>query len=1840
MNILKKLMLSLGIAVASETPLISAATADPDFSHPRKVIEEAYKELQAAAGKPDAAPQRVRALLEICSATLSIDGDSIGQLISLADELAAKETSTPARALMQLAGANLLNNAYQSNRWTYDRLDTPDEPLPEDITEWNGRQFRARIALRADQAFATACEQPSPLSVFASSVDADQRTLLYYPTVADFVALGASELLESVDNKDKALVVIEKVEAMATPGSSPYYGWMLRRQVALGEDSPKQLLPLYLEHRDDEFARTLLCEIAVRTATAYDYEFYDEDEALRNAEDNSELVDLIHRSLERFPNYWDNNALRNALAQIMRPTLDILYPMLVCPGRPFDIEMRAAYASDASVKAFKINPEMLKAPRTDFNKLHPALSATMTGVDSSSVSTSTQSLTLPKPGLYLLLPEVNGAIENPGYFSYKTTLCTPYIPVAFSNTDEQIVAIADFATGAPVSNVRIMAQKRRGTMLPVGTTDKQGLARFRLSSTDDYEISAVTPAGEKITFGNRLDISKPWHGKQDLNVTAVSVLPNRAIYHPGDTVQWAVIVDTSADAQRTRTALDGAPLKVVLFNANHQTVDTVTATSDAYGRAYGSFSLPVDGLTGNYSIRAFTGRSSGYAGIMVADYKMPVFEIVDVSVERDTPGRGEVSIKGCARTFSGMPVADATVTAAVSEAMRWRWWQPGARLGNVEGRTDADGRFALVVPADMLKESLAEDFSADITVTSSSAETATTDVPFTTGRPYLIQIDSEKYLKAQTRTPLPVTVYDANGRKADIELHWRLVDKVSRREAARGTCRSLNAEADLDRVRGGYYLLEVEAADSALAASATSPQITVYNVELNSMPADLPLLVAVDEVSTNAAGRASFQYGVGMDDTWLYAALCVESEIVEVEVHKRDKGFRHLSLDLPEGSDRGVLKLYTVRDGRTCEYSVDIRRPARPQLAIEGGSFRDRLVPGAHETWQLNVRRTDGGPIDGAAMVATMYNHSLDALAQLSWPASFVRRSLYPTLSLSTLNPSDATSDVKADIDLLPDEECTLPAFRYLFPQYGYSRRRAFLSRATGSIMIENSMKRMAVPMEAEGDIPDMMVEEVCEDTESAEMESAGMISGDLGSAPEQPKVEFREAEVAEAFWMPDLTAGPDGSVEMAFQVPDANTTWRLKALAWTHDMEAGDLVRDIVANKPVMVQPNLPRFLRQGDTATLIANVFNNGSETATLHASVEIFDPSTGRIIAASTADSTVAASASYAAAITVNAPADAVALGYRVSASDGRFSDGEQTLIPIESAQCDVVESTPFYLNPGDAEFKMKIPSGHNASHTLQYCSNPSWTIVKALPGLVDYNPSTSTDALYALYAACTAKGLVDRVPGISEALGRWTDADLTSRLEQNDALKIATLRATPWVQAAQSETERMVRLRLLLDPKRVNADIKAAVKVLKSLAGADGGFRWGRWSSESSYWATTSVLHTLGLLRMAGDMPADAELQQLMSKALAYMDKQMEHNDDGKAGPDMGYAVVRSLWKDTAPSAYGQRVLDATLQDCIKTWRKASTSAKANMAILLSIYDYKRVAADILSSVGEFAVSKPSQGVSFPSVQSIEQYAPMLIAYGSIDPTSSLIDGMRQWLVVRQQATTDLGAWDASQLIGAFLNSGTPWHTDNAPAAVTLRGEPVNLGDALSYGAEATVALGQDASGAMLRILPAADVPSYGAVISSYRTKPQSVKAASIADLSIEKRMVLVGADGSTAFTDDAPVPLGSRVRVLLTLHVGRDMQYVTVVDERAACLEPVDQLPGRVSSGGAYFYRENRDASTNLFISYLPKGTYQISYDCTANNAGTFAGGLATIQSALAPALTAHSAGSVLKINEK
>lgn len=893
--------------------------------------------------------------------------------------------------------------------------------------------------------------------------------------------------------------------------------------------------------------------------------------------------------------------------------------------------------------------------------------------------------------------------------------------------------------------------------------------------------------------------------------------------------------------------------------------------------------------------------------------------------------------------------------------------------------------------------------------------------------------------------------------------------------------------------------------------------------------------------------------------------------------------------------------------------------------------MRHKLSPGQPERWTLRLTDEDGHPVSGS-MVATMFNKALTSLSPYKFPSGFKLNYRTPNLRQSTQSVYNATASAWGKAGTLKNYWLQLPEFNPPLELYTYSTNLYMTKARSTSEGTNITITLMADDIEYEE------YEEYEEEETFGLANSADIIDPeeDLSAATpygqeSQPDFEFRDAEVLQAFWMPELNIDENGETVISFTVPNANTTWSFNAFAWTSDLRSTNLCADLVAAKPVMVQPNLPRFLRSGDCATVLATVYNNTDSAASVTTVVELFDFSSGAVVSTASSTDTIAPSGSAIVSIDVNAGNDESAIGYRVRSTLGEFTDGEQAYIPVEVSTSDVIDSQVFYLNPGDADATLTAPKGNDMQSTLDYTANPAWNIIKQLPGLSEDSPTTATAASRQLFGAATAAGMLKTYPALDRVLSEWSNNPdskaLTSRLSQNEALKAAVLAETPWVQAAASDSHRMARLSLLFDRKATAANINSAIATLGKLQQSDGGWSWGEWNNRSSEWTTSTVLLELGRLRSAGFMPSDKDLKTMIDKAIDYYSSQLDSN----VKTDRTLAMIAAMFPDHKYSLRATAVIEATLQQIITGWKSATTADKAVDAIILNASGYPSVAREVIGSLRQFAVSSPDKGISFPSVTGTDAYADLLTAFASVDPKAPEIDGMRQWLVIREQ-TTDLA--DPTRLIAAFAACGSNWlSASDTKTDITIGRSHLKIDRAELATGHIVVALPSDASGRRIKISRADDsVPAYGALISRYAAQSTEVKAASCADLSIEKRITVLR-DGQWQYADD--VRLGEQVRVLLSVKSARDLEYVTIVDGRPAAFQPVDQLPGWVSSGGARFYRENRDTETRLFINYLPKGTYQITVDMTASIAGTFSSGIATVQSQLSPSVTAHSAGSSL-----
>lgn len=1804
--------------------MADAQMKTPDFAFPKTVAKEADADLLNARNKGDA-HAALNALIRLTLSESLIDPAKLQQMIKESEKVANEFSEDKLHGLFEAWLAYLYKSFYDTDRWKFNSRKLPLTPLPEDLTEWSGEQFCAHISELCKASIGTNSLKDFALSAFTDIISYDKLALTYYPTLQDFVYSNAINILEGINIRQESEKILSQALSTSAPGSASNILWQWRSNNHF--DKFDEYITAITPFLTNEFSGLLVW----KAGTALNID---------NISDAKKFIDIAEEYLKNYPNTPFKNNILNKVNSCKSERVKANYPLYCSPGQNIDIKVENTNSTICHIDIYYTGEKDLTSNNRNVKSALKAIKPWKTLELRSETAVpfredTTLQVRIDQPGYYYVLPRLSSnTSDNDMYI--RSMRCLGIFPLAISNPEESLMVSLDPFTGSPVANASVLLRKNRSSeYINAGKSNSLGIT----------DISR-TIKGQDL-YSTRIDIDGKQYLFPDINVykrsatteterTMADILLSRSIYHPGEIVDALLVVSKSyqrPDSTDATIVCANQQMKLKLMDANYQIIADTIVTTDDFGRSAFKFVLPTDGLTGNYSIEvAHSGGGNiiSASHFIVSDYKMPDFEVEIDETACDVPSKGYVTIKGTATSYSGMPVSDAKVTINLNMT-QWGWWRWNNENNNIysaETNTDATGNFTFVIPDTVLadKNSL---YKVTIDIVSIAGNTVSTSTAFALTKKYQITLSSNSNIDGEKSYKPDVKVFAPDGSTADIPLLWSLTNDTDTIASGK-----FDGSIDLKSIRPARYSLTIYAADASLADPATA-RITVYNRASGVVPNDAVLYLPIETYKADATGKAVIEYANSNDDTYLYYSVNGNNSTSPLKMIKVNAGYHDLEITLPDGSNQANIYFYTLKDCNLVSLTAEIKKDENTNLRIEGESFRDGLIPGANETWRIHIVDADGKPLE-AALALDMYNKALEALAPHSfnisrpmiWRDRFTA-SNYPNNYIRSINVSQNLKPLKI-------AELNMPSFNL----YGYhlSNMMVFkdmikdeaMDYASGDIRIRGTKmmsRTTGAPLMMNAAYSDVEYDSVAvtEEAEDAvEVEDGEILEPDKN-------IDYRDSEVAMAIWAPSLNTDIQGNLVYTFTVPNANTTWRLRAVAWSKDMEIGSLMRDFVASKPVMVQPNLPRFLRQGDAATVLASVMNNTDTTQTITTTVEIFDPLTQELRVTKTFTQTIGPKLSDKVAVTVYVDNDATALGYRVRSTNGSFSDGEQKVIRILSSEASLIETSPFYLNPGDTAYTTSLPSVENARISLTFCENPVWTVVSALPGLRQEMSEYANSAAAAFFSASISRGIIKDNPRIGDALKQWaanpTDSALVSMLQKNEDLKMAVLNSTPWVQAAKSDTERMANLAMIFNDTEVDKSIAAAIKILADLQNTDGGWSWSKWSESSSVWVTANVLDMLGQLRRFGWLPANSQLQNMVDQALKYYDAKVEKTD-------LLYCLVRPMYGSNV-SANGQQVIKATLSDIRKNWKKMSDPAyKAMAARALYLNGEKKTALEIMKSVSEFGIYSKDQGLTFPSVNALYSYGILLDAYATILPSSKEVDGLRQQLIVRKQAADWGSAVVTTQVVRSILSTGTHWTVDAEGAEVKVADEVIKPTGAIETATGYLRADLSDYAGQDLTITTSGTGPAYGAVYAQFDQRMEQVKAHSCTDLDIEKQLfVRRGAEWAVADS----LKVGDRVKVQLTIHCKRNMQYVEIIDDRPAAFEPVNQLPGWMWSEGVGFYRENRDAQTNFHIVYMGPGTYLLTYEMNVNLAGDFTSGVATIQSQYAPELSAHSSGSHLKV---
>lgn len=1799
-----------------------ARAAEPDWAYPKRVVKTSESRLDKAL-KAGRDAEALQALIDLNTAELMLSQDNLPKVWKRLDDTRAKARTPLMRQLVSLLKARTLTALYDTDSRTYQQRNVSGDP--SDPCQWSARQMADTVKgiIRSlDLAQAT------PIDDFAACLTLDAVGSEYFPTMGAFMALRALRLCRQWDwLPEMGLLgreIAAKMRRLTLPNTPSRVWWCLEGRE--DELSVAECRRLY----DANSLTPYACDILLRWPMPLD-----------GSKEAKEYYAVLKRAVAAYPTYYDLGALRQRMAILTRLRARLAFSAAAAPGEPFPVDVATSNAPMLTLKVYRLNDSdayRQTIRRGDLSKtatLVQALPVTMPGEPSADpwASRDTLQLTFDRPGQYAITAMAPGMDEESEYVSVVQCSAVTAFTVADPDRADWMQAVNPH-TGAPVAGVLaqcVGSVYKKGSHTPltatIGTTDADGLTALTMPEGNWYDRRL------RVSLDDNTYYLSFWpqttRRADNYQASGYTSLP---LYHPGDEMRYTFVAARQGDDSATMSLADSTTFALELLDANGQTVDKKDAVSDAFGRLTGAFTLPKTGLTGRFTLRLLQtdGTHVASTSFMVSDYKMPSIRIDSLA----SIGGEDVTITAAVSTYTGLPVAGANAAIEVRTTSPWRWWRADAPVTVYSAATTADslGCVSFTVPGSALANAGTSYFQATVSATASNGETQQSSTYFSHGRRYMVLV-REATVDAGEPYRLAIDVREGNqAAPADLPMAYTLT--LDGKEKACGTFQLGQPEISLSALPAGRYTLTIQTADTALCEAATA-LLTLYDPSKPQLPVDAPLWTPVSRVSTPLGRAVKVPYGAASDDTYIYWWLRAGGRIADHGQRKVPAGYGQLEVNLPPDHRDGTLTMVCVKDLKEVWYHVDIETDTLANVAITAESMRDVLTPGMPETWRLRVAPRQGTAAASAVMI-DLYNQALDALAPTTLaPLPWIQwqRSLAAPVIVG--NPLDRRGgeSLGSPWPQYKTASWCEPDWRMWGKNLGLSSRRfgtrpllMMKSAAAGAPDIANDALTM-------------------EDVTSAEETQA-----------EEPS-EYREIETPLALYRPMLTTDADGALTLSFTTPNANAAWALTVLAWDKGLQQASLRRTFTASKPLMVKSNPPRYLRCGDIVRMLTTVTNATDTVTHINVYKQTYDPVTGDILTTDSLSLSLGAHDSQVVTMTIGSDNGRSLLGYRIKASNGSYTDGEQAVLPVLSSIMPVVESEPFCLAPDQPSCTLQLKrKTQDAKSVLEFTTAPQWYVVTALPGLRTQPTQTVPSAAAKLFAAAVGRGLAASNPAIVSALEHWTHSDgadstLVSMLSRNASLKTALLSATPWMADAENDTERMSRLHTLLNPQATAQAVDEAVETLTLMARPEGGWAWAPGDTEASRWATLHVLDLLGQLREMSLFPDDnAALTRQVHDALMWLDRETVRQYRRHPKTDYtDYAAVRTRWRLIQPSAAAREVIAKAVAYAIAHWRDTDKATQASWALMLADNGYHSTAENILRSLEEYTESSPQRGIWLPCLLDIPSWsslgpigstAQILQAFARLEPSSPMVSGLTQWLILQKQATSWGNCTATTQAIAAILHDGDLRLAPASSVTITRGNEPLPVTplDSITGYVQTPVVL-PTAGSVPLTVSRSGTEPSYGSLFTRYRQEASLIQAASIPDLSIDKTLAVWNAANGMWSENADTLRVGDRVQVTLRIRCQRPIDYVAVTDQRPAAFEPVDQLPGYIRQQGLSFYRENRDADTNLFITHLPKGTYVLTYDLWVNNAGRFTSGIATIQSQYAPAMTAHSAGSLLMINE-
>lgn len=1573
-------------------------------------------------------------------------------------------------------------------------------------------------------------------------------------------------------------------------------------------------------------------------------------------------LNYINYALSRWGGWSRMNELRNAQKRLTEPMFRVKdMPQVLRPGEKAWVQLDVRNLQNLKISISRLNitadndynaqdeatykmllKKTTKLHQKDFSRNYYGRPDYETVKDSIEIGDN-----LPL-GAYLM--EVTS--DNTGIAPQRELFYVSNLAVMIQQLpdDRHRYVVVNATDGQPIAGAKIELydqwygfnmKKDKRTVHARLTTDENGEAYFK--NVDGNVL--ISTNNDKFTPAKGIYLSRDRYYERKDDKIEHQLFTDRSIYRPGQTVHASAIsyiVKKGLDASVPGKSME---LNFILRDPNWKQVAEQKATTDEYGTASVDFELPKEGQTGLYSI-SVNGTETKY--VRVEEYKRPTFEITFPKVNEKYNWGDTVVVKASAKTYAGIPVQGAKVTYQVTRRNQLWWWGAGSTGQLI--KTDScvtreDGTFDVEIPleaslsgkdeadmSDFMRIARFFNFEVSAIVTDISGESheGVMSLPLGT-KPTILTVNLPKRIETDSLKTMTFAYRNASGMPISSRLKYR-IDKGEWKDAEANAPVSIKEYAFSSASSSLVWKSGVHQLEAICGQDTLQQKFTLFSMkDTHPVEPTTEWYYQTAKTFPRDGKPVYIQVGSSENGAHIVYSIIAGNKLLEKGAWELGDSIVTLPFTYKEEYASGIVLNYSfVKQGKCYTRMMSIARPLpEKKLNIAWKTFRNRLTPGQKEEWTLKITTPDGKPAK-AQLMSVLYDKSLDQIAPHSWnfslgfyqslPNCYWKHNLsFRSLYLNGVYPTKYYDERGLDVDKFDGK---------FFSYYAYMQavELSKLERSSGGTVESVRIQKDEVVREEAKviRIRGSKMVRVAAAAPSANkvfdvVEEMPQFAGGSGSDAGQflDKVQVRENLNETAFFYPALESDNNGNVAIRFTLPESVTTWKFMGLAHDKEMRNGLLVDEAVAQKTVMVQPNMPRFLREGDKSTIVVKLFNTSDKKVSGNARMQILDPETNKVVWQKTQNYSIDAEGSATISFDVQGLKEGVYINKVVAAGNG-YSDGEQHYLPVLSNRELVVNTLPITLHQkGEQNFDLsklflnkegkQAKGTEDAKVTIEYTNNPSWLMVKALPAISNPDEENAISLMSAIYANTIT-----------------THVQKTLSLDNHSQKNLS---------------QESIRL-------------QNQVEKLKKLQNPNGSFSWWKGMKGSRYMTMSVAEMMVRLNAVAGVQKSTAKM---LTSAIDYLSwqtaqevREMKKQEEKKQKVSPSEQALHYLYILSMDGRKMKQNLEADkaylLEKMSKMTGDFSIYGKARAAVVLARNSqqnaaYREKAGEYLQSVNEYAVYREEMGRYYDTRKALYSWrnykiptqVSVIEALQMLKPNDKqTIEELQRWLLMSKRTQV----WDTPvntiDAVYAFMKGNeSNWSRKAENAVLKLDGKLLPMPqDSTTLGYVKTERPGK---ASRLSIDKKSDYTSWGAVYAEFK---QPISEIGSMESGIKIRRVIVPAESEGKGKAQAKV--GEKVKVTLLITADRDYDFVQITDKRAACLEPVNQKSGYQWGIGCYV--SPRDHATNFYFDRLSKGMHIVEMEYYVDRKGDYQSGTCTAECTYSPEFGGRTEAYELRVN--